>query len=174
MKLSDLSIEVLGRGCFGIRARVEDGNIEDLEALKGKTIRADLKEWKERRSLNANAYFHVLAHEIARTVGISDEEAKSSLVKEYGALKRNADGSTCGLMIPNPQRPENLGVKYAKWFDVRLIDGKLMDCYLVYEETHNLDTSQMAKLIDGAVTTAKSLGIETMTPEELRSLFDGN
>lgn len=170
MKLRNLKVEVLGRGLFGVCAQIEEGSPEELEALRDKPVRAEFSEWKEKRSLSANAYFHVLAHKIAQKARISDEDAKSALVQDYGALKRNDDGTPLGLMIPEGQKPEKLGVKYAKWFDVRLLDGKLYDCYMVYEETHLLDTAQMSRLIEGTIAEAKELGIETLTPEELKRM----
>ena len=41
------------------------------------------------------------------------------------------------------------------------------NCYLVYKQTHDMDTKEMARLIDGAIEAAKELGIETDTPEQL-------
>ena len=44
------------------------------------------------------------------------------------------------------------------------------NCYLVFKETHTLDSAEMARLIDGTVQEAQSLGIETLTPAELEIL----
>ena len=42
--------------------------------------------------------------------------------------------------------------------------------YLIYKETHTLDSAEMATLIDGTIEEAKQLGIETLTPIELENL----
>ena len=43
----------------------------------------------------------------------------------------------------------------------------MFKCYLVYKQTHLMDSKEMARLIDGAIEVAKELGIETDTPEQL-------
>lgn len=56
---------------------------------------------------------------------------------------------------------------YVKRFDTRVENGKEFACYLVYKQTHDMDTKEMARLIDGTVDEARELGIETDTPEVL-------
>jgi hypothetical protein len=67
--------------------------------------------------------------------------------------------------------PQNVDVntlyKYTKWFDEREINGVKFNCFIVFKETHTLDSKEMARLIDGTVQEAKQLGIETATPEEI-------
>ena len=41
---------------------------------------------------------------------------------------------------------------------------------MAYKETHTLNTSEMARLIDGVVFEAQGLGIETKTPDEIAQL----
>ena len=64
--------------------------------------------------------------------------------------------------------PKKAGVEYAKPIkDITSQKGKPCVEYMVYKQTHTLDTAEMARLIDGAVSEAQQLGIETKTPEEL-------
>lgn len=42
--------------------------------------------------------------------------------------------------------------------------------YLLFKETHTLDTKEMSKLINGAVSEAQQLGIDTLTPKELEKM----
>ena len=44
--------------------------------------------------------------------------------------------------------------------------GKSFKCYLVYKQTRDMDSKEMAHLIDGTVQEARELGIDTDTPEE--------
>ena len=41
---------------------------------------------------------------------------------------------------------------------------------MVYKPTHELDSKEMAHLIDGAIYEAQQLGLETKTPAELAEL----
>lgn len=147
----------------------------DLAQLKqrlqvGKTLELELKEYREKRSLDANAYFHLLIHKIAERLNIGDDECKAQMVLEYGAVARDSKGEKVGVKLP-----EEVNVKefypYAKWFDRRKENGRTFNCYIFYKQTHTLDKAEMARLIDGVVHEAKQLGIETRTPDELAKMI---
>ena len=107
---------------------------EDFDRLREAELDVEIKKHRNRHSLSANAYFHVLVSKIAAERGGSEEST----------------------IYP-----------YVKCFDTREENGKMFNCYLVYKQTHLMDTKEMARLIDGAVEKARELGIETDTPEQL-------
>ena len=47
----------------------------------------DIKEHKERRSLNANAYFHKLCDELRQKLRISFAACKNQLITSYGQIE---------------------------------------------------------------------------------------
>ena len=108
-------------------------------------------------------------NKIAAKQGVSDSEVKEKLVLEYGALAKDGEGQSIGFKLP-----ANVDVSviypYTKCFDEREENGRLFKCYLVYKQTHLMDSREMARLIDGAVYDAKELGIETLPPDELSRL----
>ncbi len=120
----------------------------------------------KKRSLDANAYFHLLVNRIAAKTGLSDDETKKWLVKSYGTLARDENGNLIGAMLPAGVDVERFH-PYAKDYKTEYRDGKEYTCYLFYERTRDLDTTQMSHLIDGTVQEAKNLGIETLRPEQL-------
>lgn len=140
-----------------------------FDELKDFELDIEIKRHREKRSLSANAYFHVLVNKIAECQGIGEDEVKTQLVLEYGALAKDADGNTVGFKLPATVDVRTL-YRYAKWFDTRMENGVKFDCYIVYKATHTLDSKEMSRLIDGTVYTAKELGIETLPPEELARL----
>lgn len=117
--------------------------------------------YKEKRSLNANSYFHVLVGKIAKALNTSEEDIKRTLVIDYGAQAGSA-------VLPDDVKPEALDIKYYRYTN-GVVSPKGVKCsqYIVYKVTHLLDTAEMARLIDGTVSEAQQLGIETKTPEEL-------
>lgn len=127
---------------------------------------AEVKEYRERRSLDANAYFHVLVGKIAEVMNLGFEEVKTNLVVEYGAVARDADGFKVGFKLPESVDVSQI-YRYVKLFDTRVENGKTFNCYIVFKHTHTLDSKEMSRLIDGAIYEAKNLGIETATPQEL-------
>ncbi len=126
-----------------------------------------IEKRKKKRSLNANAYFHVLVNEIARVVGISDEECKIKENLKYGTVARTKDGALLTAKVPKHSDISNF-YRYARWYQER--DG--FDYYMFYKETHTLTTSEMAKLIDGVVSDCRELGIETLDDIKLKALVD--
>ena len=72
----------------------------DYDRLKDAELDVEIKKHRNRRSLSANAYFHVLVSKIAAERGGSEESVKESLVCEYGALAKGEDGLTVGFKLP--------------------------------------------------------------------------
>lgn len=138
---------------------------EGFDALKGADLEIKIKKWREKRSLDANAYFHVLVNEIALAKGLSDDEVKKTLVVDYGTIARDDDDNKVGFKLP-ASVPVEMIYPYTKLYKQVEENGKLFNCYLVYKRSSWMDTKEMSHLIDGAVTVAKELGIDTDTPEQ--------
>ena len=143
----------------------------EFDRLQDQQLSIEIKKHREKRSKDANAYFHVLVNKIAETQGLGNDEVKKSLVIEYGALAKDDDGYTVGFKLPASVNIDTI-YPYAKVFDVREENGRTFNCYLVYKHTHELDSKEMARLIDGAIYVAKDLDIETDTPEQLAKYKD--
>lgn len=154
-----------------ITVEVDSDFREDFDRLKDQLLTIEIKRHREKRSKDANAYFHVLVNKIAEGQGLGNDEVKKSLVVEYGALAKDDAGYTVGFKLPASVNIDTI-YPYAKVFDVREENGRTFNCYLVYKHTHELDSKEMARLIDGAIYVAKDMGIETDTPEQLAKYKD--
>ena len=163
-KLVDLALGLNGRQ----RVTVElAGDFRsDYEKLKDAELDVEIKKHRQRRSLNANSYFHLLCGKIAEAKGLGLEEVKRMMVTEYGAFLRDADGNKVGFKLPVSVDVNTL-FAYVKWFDEREENGVRFNCYLAFKPTHLMDTKEMARLIDGTIKEARDLGLETDTPEQL-------
>lgn len=135
-----------------------------FDELKDFDISVEIKKWREPRSRDANAYFHVLVNKIADATGQSDDEVKRALVLSYGAVARDDGGSVVGTMLP-AKVDVNRYYPYAKWYKSMSIEGRDYSCYLFYKHTSDMDSKEMARLIDGTIREAQELGIDTDTPE---------
>ena len=135
----------------------------------GKLLEIEMHQQRNKRSLDANAYFHVLVGKIAEVMKLGEDETKVKMVLEYGSIMRDENGDKVGFKLPASVNVNSI-YKYAKWFDERIENGHKFNCYIIYEHTHKLDSKQMARLIDGTIYEAKELNIETMTPAELAEL----
>ena len=145
---------------------------EDFDALKGGDVNVSIKKWREPRSKDANAYFHVLVNKIAEALSLgdgespSDDEIKRRLVVQYGTIAKDENGNVLGAMLPEGAEINEF-YPYTRWYKSIEMDGRQYDCYLLYKRTHTLDSKEMSRLIDGAVQEARALGIDTDTPEQI-------
>lgn len=133
-----------------------------IESDKLKTI--ELKQFREKRSLDSNAYAWQLMDKIAKKLGSTDEEVYITMLKRYGAKD----------YIAAPKESEYILKRVYK------IVEPIKDCminstpsvtYRLIRGSSTYDQSEMGKLIDGIVDEAKTLGIETMTPNEIAGLI---
>ena len=163
-RLIDMSFGVNGKQ----RVTIElDGDFrESFDNLNGSDVDVEIRKHRRRRSLNANAYFHLLVNKIAEKQGLGNDEVKISLVCEYGSLAKDGEGLTVGFKLPASVDVSTI-YPYVKCFDTRIENGHEFHCYLVYKQTHLMDSAEMARLIDGAIYVARDLGIETDTPEQI-------
>ena len=140
-----------------------------LPEIKDKPYVCEIKPFRKRRSLDANAYFHVLVDNIAKVLHRSAEDIKTELVFDYGTIAEDEQGLKVGFKALK-EVPITQFFKYAKPIGECVENNKTFVKYLIYKETHTLDSAEMARLIEGTIDEAKQLGIETLTPAEIENL----
>lgn len=137
-----------------------------FDRLKEKELDIEIKQHREKRSLNANAYLHVLINKIAGEMNVSDDEIKRQLVTDYGTIAKDKDGCTIGFKLPASVDVASI-YPYTRCFDTRQENGRIFNCYLVLKRTRDMNSKEISRVIDGAIEAAKELGIETDTPDQL-------
>ena len=135
------------------------------ELERGKTFDCTIEEHRQKRSLNANSYFHLLVDKLAKYYKMGSDEMKKKMVLEYGAIAYDSRGKKVGIKIPKAVNIDNF-YPYAKWFGE---EGDL-NYYIFYKQTHTLDSKEMARLTDGVVNECKEVGIETLDEIELKKM----
>ena len=138
---------------------------EGFDALKDVDVEIAIKKWRDKRSKDANAYFHLIVNQIAQATGQGDDEVKRQLIVRYGAICRDVNGNIVGIKLPASVDVTNIYPYTRCYKTVEEPDGRVNKCYLLYKHSKDMDTKEMAHLIDGAIQEAKDLGIDTDTPE---------
>ena len=166
-KLSGVSRDIR-TGDYVISFAVEHlpTDLDDLAGCDALDITA--KRHKKKRSLNANAYFHVLVTKIAGKMGESITERKNALIAEYGQIDKHL-GTVILLDSIDWRKIDSLHLRPTTAVKV-LDNGKLYRVYYVMRGSHTYDTAEMSRLIDATVDQAKELGIETLIPTELERM----
>lgn len=135
--------------------------LKALSALKeNKDYVVEIKEYRQKRSLNANAFFWVLVGQIADKLQTSPEEVYLSLLSDYG---------TYTFLIVKPNLVDRVKAEWRTVEELGEVNvngskGVQLKCYFG-SSTYN--TKEMSRLIEGTVYEAKELDIDTRTPEEI-------
>ena len=125
-----------------------------------------VEKWSDKRSLQANAYFHVLVNKIAEATKSSMDDVKKLLVSQYGTLARGTDGKYMAVKVPKNTEIEKV-YPYVRHIGT---DENGLDMYLFFKHTSDLNKDEMNRLISGTVDEAKALNIETLTPQEIERM----
>jgi hypothetical protein len=137
---------------------------EGYDRLSGDDLEIRVQKWRNHRSNDANAYFHVLVNAIAMNRGLPDADVKRRLIEDYGVVDRDEHGPL-GFMSAPGVDPHRVA-QYVRLYKQTVKDGKTYNCYLLLKPSHLMDSAEMSRLIEGAIYEAKQLGIDTDTPEQ--------
>lgn len=149
------------------------------EELKGyDKLSLEIKPYKRKRSLDANAYYWVLVTKLARILGISNAELHNILLAKYGFMEI-VDGQTIKAVIPDTDEA-NRRVMGSQMYHLRPTsdarmgnDGLMYRTYIMIRGSSTYNTEEMSRLIDGLVCDCKDAGMsdpEIASPEERRIL----
>lgn len=143
---------------------------EALHKLIGKEIRGKITRWTEKRSLDANRYFHKLCSLLAGKLGISDKEVKNQLIADYGQIEWMNDKPLEIWMDVDIDWRQVEGIHLQPTADRKVSGGRVYLAYFKMRGSHTYDTQEMSRLIDGTVYECRKQGIETIPPEELERM----
>lgn len=166
-KITQISRDILTRRLLVtmVLTDVSEQAVQTISAFDDLSV--EMKKYRAKRSLDANAYFHVLVGKIADTLTISKAKAKNMLICRYGQPQLLPDGS---IMIYKTNAPEEFMWEQEAVHAIPVRYEDKATFYKIYRGSHTYDTKEMSLLIDGTVADAKELGIETMTPAELAEM----
>lgn len=136
--------------------------LTEYEKLKEKKLFILLKKHFNKRSLDANAYAWKLITEIANELRVSKEDVYLLMLKRYGQSE---------IISVLAHIPLQGFVKYYEEAGESELNGKTFKHYKIYKGSSEYDTREMSILIDGIVSEAKELGIQTDTPEQIREMM---
>lgn len=136
--------------------------------VDGEKYVAEIKKKRANRSLDANAYCWVLCHEIAKELGtFSDEDIYREAIRKYGMSTIRPEKADLVDDLCRMWDAMGIGNQH-----VILGDSKIQGYTNVkyYWGSSGYNTKAMSRLIDGLVSDAQELGIETRTPDEIERL----
>ena len=139
-----------------------------VDDLKDKDkLSIEIKPYRQKRSLDANAYSWVLIDRLAEKLNESKEAIYREYIKHIGGnseivcVKNNAVNRLCSGLQRN-----GLG------WQTETFDSKIEGCtnVILYYGSSVYDTAQMSRLLDLIIQDCKEQGIPTETPNQIAEL----
>lgn len=151
-----------GKAC--ITLEVNERN--DFEALVDEMrdkdkLSIEVKPFRQHRSLNANAYAWLIIGKIADVLRAGKDDIYFRLLKRYGQSE---------LISVLSHVPIGNYIKYYEEAGESKLNGKDFTHYRVYKGSSEFDSREMSIFIDGVVSEAKELGIQTETPNQIAEM----
>lgn len=157
-----------------------DQNVaEAAQIFSGKDIDVKLKWHKEKRSLDANAYYWCLLTKLSRIHGWSNAEAHNRMLRDYGQYEQ-VEGQLIAVPLPDTDQTEREVLNKMEYHlalspKVTIMKGETKRVYLLLRGSSTYNTEEMARLISGLIEECRYSGIpdsEIMTPFEKRKLYE--
>lgn len=155
-------------------------NIEEaLQTFSGKEIDIKLKQHREKRSLDANAYYWCLLTKFARVHGLSNAESHNLMLRRYGQYEK-VDDQLLAVLLPDTDQTEREVLNKTEYHlaltsGIKIIEGQTKRIYHLLRGSSTYNTEEMARLISGLIDECRWSGIpdsEIMTPFEKQKLYE--
>lgn len=150
---------------LNITFQINEEPTNNINALaKCEKLSITAKRYRQKRSLDANAYAWVLMQKIAEAIHSDKWSVYLDLLQKYSR--------EFTFVICKEKAIDKLKELYRTCIDlgeieVNGIKGHQMQ---VFYGSSTFDSKAMSVFIDGIVTECKELGIDTMPPEELKRM----
>lgn len=166
-RLIDLAIGMDGKQ--RVTVAVECDLRETFDTLHESDVSVEIKKFRRKRSLDANAYAWVLIDKLAACLRLTKEEVYREMIRNIGGVSET--------VCVRDKAVERLVSGWSRnglgWF-TETFPSKLAGCtnVIIYYGSSVYDTRQMSNLIDQIVAACKEQHIETATPAELELFKD--
>lgn len=145
-------------------------NITEIAKLKevvanGKELTVDIKQFRKKRSLDANGMLWAILNQMAEILKTSKDEVYLEMLNRYGVFTHvivKAD------VVEKVKR---------EWKTVRelgevTVNGKTGIQLQCYFGSSTYDSKEFSVLLEGVISEAKELGIDTITEGEKKRLLN--
>ena len=148
----------------------------ELEKLKDIPLSVQIKKYRQKRSLDSNAYYWSLVTQLADKIGQSNSWVHNDMLRKYGQIE-TIDGQMVYIVIPDTDKAHKTAYE-AQEYHIKPTseikqgkDGIMYRTYIMLRGSSSYDTKEMSRLIEGIASECKDLGIETMTPDQINDMI---
>lgn len=159
-RLCDISLNVTNRK-QKITIEIDEDFRGRYDELKDRELEVTVKPFKKKRSLDQNSYAWVLIGKIADKLRANKDDVYLTMLKRYGQG---------GVIKVSPKNEEAIltALKYYERHEKLYNDTDKY--YRVWAGSSGYNTEEMTIFVDGVISEAKEMGIETLTPDQLAEM----
>ncbi len=139
-----------------------------MDELKDKDkLAIEIKQYRERRSLDANAYFWVLCDKLAERLHKGKTEIYREYIKDIGGVSE----TVCVKNAAVKRLCEGWSKNGIGW-QTETFESKLEGCtnVVLYYGSSTFSTAQMSALLDLVIQDCHDQGIVTETPNQIAEM----
>lgn len=151
-------------GKWHVTLTVDDSIRQIWEKYQGKELSIDIEQYREKRSIDANAYCWVLIGKIANVLRADKNDIYLEMLKRYGQ----------GGVVKIKKEQVDLFKRTWKYHEEheKLTEDKAQ-YFRFWVGSSQYNSQEFAIFIDGVISEAKHLNIEVLTPAELSAMKAG-
>lgn len=163
-----------------LRLRVTDPRIptEICGMVKdGQQYVVKIKQYRPKRSLDANALYWSLLNQLATALNTSTSELHNIMLRRYGQPERYGEQFVY-VVLPETDDAQKKADN-AETYHVKPTsqikegkDGIMYRTYMLLRGSSTYDTKEMARLIDGLISECNEAGIDTTSAKDRGLLND--
>lgn len=143
---------------------------DDLK--KHEKIFIQVKKYRKKRSLDANAYYWALCGKLADKLNSSKDEVHNIMLQRYGQIESGEDGKPIAFSMLSKVDMEKRTDIHVKAIGHRMHNGKSVTDYALLKGSHEYNTKEMSILINGIISECDEQGIETLTPDDINKMME--
>ena len=151
-----------GKPLITVEMNEKQSALDMVDALNGvEKLSVKIDKYRQKRSLNANNYAWHLITQIGNKTRASKEDVYLLMLKRYGQSE---------MFSFKAHIPVREYIKYCEEAGESTLNGTLFKHFRVYKGSSEFDTKEMSIFLDGIISEAKELGIQTETPEQIAKI----
>ena len=155
-------------GQLSVTISIEGGQsvAKQLVELIRQKVSVRISKFRQKRSLDANAYCWVLCSKIAEACNTSKDEVYEEMLQKYGYFYKDDNG----YITVTVKAEVDMSKIQGHW---KFYSGNgEFSAYLMIKGSSQYDRTEMAKFTERIIEEAKLLDIETLPPAKLQDMLE--
>lgn len=136
----------------------------NIEKYLDKDLEISIKQYRKKRSLDANACLWACIGDIAAEIGSDNWSVYLYMLERYGVFTH--------IMV----KPDAVDAVRRQWRETKVVgeiyhDGERLVQMLCYYGSSTYDSKEFSRLLDGVISDMKELELDTPLDEDIRAMI---